>query len=113
MTDGLHLYVSNQVIGQTRIAKDSVNPSNIAGYPGEFQGDLMTYLFPNAYAVYKMDKMAFSAGFVPVGGGGSADFADGLPSIYGAMASTLSTPGLTGIKDPKVTSYGSSAYIGG
>jgi long-subunit fatty acid transport protein len=31
--------------------------------------------------VYKLDKLAFSAGFVPIGGGGGATYEDGLPSF--------------------------------
>lgn len=77
LKDGFHISLNNQFITQTRTIETT--------FPGlnrnEFQGDVVAPLFPSVYAVYKKDKLAFSLGFNPIGGGGSAKFADGLPSF--------------------------------
>lgn len=109
--DGLLLYVSNQFIFQTRSLKDDT-PSVFA--PGsdpiksEYKGSTTALLFPNVYAVYKMDKLALFAGFAPVGGGGTADFQDGLPLIYWGM---VAASGAFGAKDIDQSFTGSSAFL--
>ncbi|MFN2395409.1 MAG: OmpP1/FadL family transporter [Bacteroidales bacterium] len=82
LEDGFHLSLNNQTISQTR---------NITStFPGmlntEFEGKVSAPLFPTVYAVYKTDALAFSFGFNPIGGGGSADFEKGLPSFEQEVA---------------------------
>lgn len=77
MADGFHLAVHNQTIFQE---KKVVN-----GYPllneDTYIGDVEVPVFPSVFAVYKKDKLALSFGFGVNAGGGSADFASGLPSF--------------------------------
>lgn len=77
LNDGFHLSLNNQYVTQTRTIGTT--------YPGlnrsEFTGEVVAPFFPSFYAVYKKDRLAFSLGFNPIGGGGSAKFADGLPSF--------------------------------
>ena len=83
LNQGFHISVNNQYIVQNRNIKTT--------FPGlnreEFEGGVVAPFFPSVYAVYKMDKFAFSFGFNPIGGGGSAKFDDGLPSFEMQMAS--------------------------
>jgi long-chain fatty acid transport protein len=111
--DGLLLYVSNQFIFQTRTLEDS--SSAVAGsdpMKSEYKGTTTALLFPNVYAIYKMDKLALFAGFAPVGGGGTAKFDDGLPAFYWAMvgASALAGQPATSINQ---SFEGSSAFLMG
>jgi long-subunit fatty acid transport protein len=79
LDNGLHLSLSNQSIFQTRtITSDYpfLSPS-----PKSYQAELTAPIFPSIYAAYKMDKWSFSAGFNVIGGGGTADFQQGLPSF--------------------------------
>ncbi len=79
LSNGLHLSISNQSIFQTRTITNG-----FAGFnnpPNTYEADLTAPLFPSVYGAYKMDKLTFSAGFNIIGGGGSADFKAGLPSI--------------------------------
>ena len=79
LSDGLHISISNQTLGQT---KNVVNDfAYLNGSPADYQGDVSAPMFPGFYAAYKTGKIVFSFGFNPIGGGGSADFAGGLPSI--------------------------------
>lgn len=82
LEDGFHLSLSNQTISQTR----TINST----FPGmartEFEGGVNAPLFPTVYAVYKTGDLAFSFGFNPIGGGGSATFDDGLPSFEQQVA---------------------------
>ncbi len=79
LNNGLHLSLSNQTIFQTRtITSDYpfLSPS-----PKSYEAELTAPIFPSIYAAYKMDKWSFSAGFNVIGGGGTADFQQGLPSF--------------------------------
>ncbi|MEE9365683.1 MAG: outer membrane beta-barrel protein, partial [Dehalococcoidales bacterium] len=66
---------------------------------------------------YKMGSLAFSAGFMPIGGGGSADYADGLPSFESRVAPLASAPALVAVGvdayDLDMAFEGSSIYMGG
>lgn len=110
--DGLLLYVSNQFIFQERTLKDDTTSPLTSKLKNEYTGETNVYLFPNIYAIYKMDKLALFAGFAPVGGGGTADFSDGLPYFYWAMyASTVPLPGTSDLTSHKMSFEGSSAIL--
>jgi long-subunit fatty acid transport protein len=78
--NGFHLSLNNQSIFQT---KDVVNSYRYLHDSPEakYRGNVEALIFPGIYAVYKMDKLAFSFGFNPVGGGGGAKYDKGLPSF--------------------------------
>lgn len=76
-----------------------------SSYPGmnrsEFEGTVSAPVFPSAYATYKKNRMAFSLGVNPIGGGGSAFFEHGLPSFEQQVAilpPMLSASGITTTK---------------
>ncbi len=77
LEDGFHFSISNQSILQTRKIKST--------FPGlainDYEGNVTAPLFPTVYAVYKTGPLAISFGLNPIGGGGSADFEEGLPSL--------------------------------
>ncbi|MFZ4546534.1 MAG: hypothetical protein ACOYN4_03830 [Bacteroidales bacterium] len=77
--NGFHFSLNNQTIFQT---KDVINNyPYLNGTPTTFTGIVEAPVFPGVYAAYKMDKLAFSFGFNPVGGGGGAVYDTGLPSF--------------------------------
>ncbi len=82
LSEGFHLSLSNQTISQTRTIGST--------FPGlattEFEGGVSAPLFPTVYAAYKTGPLAVSFGFNPIGGGGSANFEDGLPSFEQQVA---------------------------
>lgn len=112
LEDGLHLSLSNQSIFQTKTAVNNYQYLNA----DEFVGDVIVPLFPNFYIAYKTGKLAFSAGFEPIGGGGSANFENGLPSFELPVSDLV--PGLAA-EGQSVSAYdidiafeGSSIYYG-
>ncbi len=113
LDNGMHVYFSSQTITQGRTIT-----SDLATLTSDtFEGSTFAPVFPNFYAAYKMDKLVLSAGLVPVGGGGSAVFDDGLPA-FAAPASAL--PALLSAENIATTKYdfdvafdGSSLYMGG
>ncbi len=125
LSDGFHLSLNNQTIGQTLKVKTAYDYLN--GSPKEYVGDVFAPIYPGVYAAYKTGKLALSLGFNPVGGGGGAKYETGLPSfemqianLVPLLASTL-TPldqaifGATGT-DPNfnnVTGYNSNIYFKG
>ena len=109
LEDGFHLSLSNQIIGQTK----SITNSALGGRT--FDGDVFAPVYPSVSAAYKTGKFAFSFGFYPVGGGGSAEFNDGVPSIEMGIASlptALATLGATGGYSYNTYLEGSSVYFG-
>jgi hypothetical protein len=114
LSNGFHLSLNNQTIFQT---KDVVNnymylhdtPST------KFTGNVKAPVFPGVYAVYKMDKLAFSFGFNPVGGGGGAKYDKGLPSFEMGIAdlvpSLKTSAGVTQYQ-ADINFEGTSVYFG-
>ena len=78
LADGFHFSVNNQIIGQTKTITNDYY--FLTEKPTEYIGTVSAPIFPGVYAVYKVNKFAFSLGFNPVGGGGGAEYATGLPS---------------------------------
>ncbi|MCF6242086.1 MAG: hypothetical protein L3J74_12160, partial [Bacteroidales bacterium] len=109
LEDGFHLSISNQIIGQTK------SITNSALGDRTFDGDVFAPVYPGLSAAYKTGKFAFSFGFYPVGGGGSAEFNDGLPSIemgIASLPSAMAALGATGGYSYNTYLEGSSVYFG-
>lgn len=83
LENGFHFSLSNQTIFQNR------NIKNFYAGPGGsyglnqyvYEGEVIAPVFPIVQGVYKMDRLAFSLGFSPIGGGGGAEYNIGLPSF--------------------------------
>lgn len=82
LENGFHFSLSNQSIFQTR----KITSSYIYLNDGLYEGKVTAPLFPSVSAAYKMDKLAISFGFNPVGGGGGATYERGLPSFEMSQA---------------------------
>jgi len=85
--NGLHLSLSNQSIWQNRTITSDY--SYLAGSPLDYNAELTAPIYPNFYVAYKMNKWTFSGGFGIVGGGGSAEFPDGLSDFEIPVASLV------------------------
>lgn len=110
LDDGWHFAFSGQTIWQTREISSNFPLLNSDFYKGE----TFVPIFPNLYAVYKQDKWAFSLGVMPVGGGGTSEFAKGLPAFEIPISQTktlLSSLGVTGY-DVDLYFKGSSTFWG-
>jgi long-subunit fatty acid transport protein len=83
MENGFHLNISNQSVLQNRtIINYYAGPGGSYGLnEHRYKGTVNAPVFPGVYAAYKLDKLAFSFGFNPIGGGGGAEFKKGLPSF--------------------------------
>ncbi|MFN8256381.1 MAG: outer membrane protein transport protein [Bacteroidales bacterium] len=110
LADGLHISVSNQSIFQDRTITSTFPPL----HNPEFEGSVSAPLFPDLYAAYKKGKFAFSLGFMPIGGGGSAVFDNGIPMIEIPVSSLTYNFAEQGVTDYGVISNfeGSSVYFG-
>lgn len=103
--NGFHLSLNNQSIFQT---KDVVNNyPYLNGTPTTYTGKVKAPVFPGVYAVYKMDKLAISFGFNPVGGGGGAKYDNGLPSFEMGVSDLVPKLGPKSETDP---GFGVSKY---
>jgi long-chain fatty acid transport protein len=126
LENGFHFSLSNQTIFQTKKVENFYKgPSNAFGLnDGYYEGDVKAPAFPSVYAVYKMDRLAFSIGFNPIGGGGGAKYLRGLPSfemsasdLVPALANTdldAATAGVQGTKQYRLDAYleGTSVFFG-
>lgn len=112
LNDGWHLYLSNQMINQTKTIVNDFPLLNNSTY----EGKVNVPLFPDFYAVWKKGKLAVSFGFGPNAGGGSADFATGLPSFETNLAMLplmITSMGLpTTAYSADIIFSGSSIYLG-
>ena len=90
LEDGFHFSLNNQIIGQTKTITNDYY--FLTENPTEYIGTVSAPIFPGVYAVYKINKFAFSVGFNPVGGGGGAEYATGLPTFEKQIANLV--PGL-------------------
>lgn len=111
---GFFASVNNQTINQTKTIT-STNPT-IAGQPKDFVGDVSAPVFPSIYAAFNVGKFSISAGFNPVGGGGGAEYAAGLPSFESMVSSIPAALSLQGIPtsqyDADIFFEGTSVYFG-
>jgi hypothetical protein len=125
LANGFHFSLNNQVIGQTKTITNDYYFLN--QHPTEYIGKVSAPIFPGVYAVYKKDKFAFSIGFNPVGGGGGAEYATGLPSFEMGISELVPVLGYmllpldqgvvgAGYPDPafsNVTGYNADIYFKG
>ncbi|NMC40178.1 MAG: aromatic hydrocarbon degradation protein, partial [Bacteroidales bacterium] len=117
LQNGFHISLSNQTIFQTREVENFYKgPGGAFGLNEPlFTGKVKAPLFPAIYAAYKTERLAFSIGFNPIGGGGGAEYTKGLPSFEMGPADLV--PALAasqGVSDYRLDAYlkGSSVYFG-
>jgi len=111
LEDGWHFSVNSQTILQEK--------NVYCGYPllndPNYQGTVTVPVFPTGFAVYKKNNWAFSFGFGPNAGGGTAEFKRGLPSFEIPISKVV--PGLAGLSqispDMNVTGYDADLYFQG
>ena len=96
LSNGLHLSLSNQSIWQTRTITSDY--AFLSGSPVEYNAELTAPIYPNLYVAYKTNKWTFSGGFGIIGGGGSAEFPEGLSDFEVPTASLV--PQLTAALAP-------------
>ncbi len=123
LNNGFHISLNNQFIWQNK--KDVTSDYELLSpTPKTFQGDVKVLLFPGVYAAWKLNKFAISFGMNPIGGGGGAEFAEGLPSfdnmiapivplVQGTLYSMVDDP--YGITPPTsaITGYQADIYFKG
>lgn len=111
LNEGLSFYLSSQTVLQDRTVKSDLATLN----SDTFEGTTFVPVFPNFYVAYKSGNLTMGAGFMPIGGGGSAEFDDGLPTFeapVSALKTALAPAGVTGYS-LDVAFNGSSTYLGG
>jgi len=113
LNNGFYFGLHNQTIFQTRTINSEFPLLNTHDY----KGVTTIPAFPTAFAVYKLDNWAFSAGFGPNAGGGTAKYKTGLPSFEKQISSI---PALLTSKKIPTSNYssdinfeGSSVFWGG
>jgi long-chain fatty acid transport protein len=112
LADGFHLALHNQSIWQDKTIVNDFPLLNANTYVGKVR----VPFYPDFYAVYKSGALALSFGFGPNGGGGTADYANGLSSFetgFSTLPTILSLMGLPTTKYSADISFkGSSMYLG-
>lgn len=111
LENGFHVSFSNQTVFQKKKITNSYALLNSNVNPvGEYIGDVTVPFFPSIYAVYKKDKLALGLGFHINAGGGSAEFANGLPSFESQIAVLPAALTAAGIP---TSNYGCDIYFNG
>ncbi len=108
MKNGFYFSLHNQTIFQTKTITSEFGQNMSPKLPllyDKYEGVVKAPVFPSAFAVYKNDNWAFSAGFGPNAGGGSAKYDHGLPSFEKQIARLVpAMSGLSSLGYP-VTAY--------
>lgn len=105
---GFHFSINNQTIGQSR--KIGSSYQYLKPTPKDFEAGVSAPIFPGVYAAFNLGKFAISAGFNPIGGGGSASYDKGLPSLEYSVSDLV--PMLTA-QGQNVTDYRLNALFDG
>jgi len=110
LSDGIHISLSNQSIFQTQTLTNTYPFLN----QKTFKGNVSAPVFPSLYFAYKTGKWAFSLGFNAIGGGGSAEFASGIPMVEVPVSSMLNEFAPLGVRGYSLNQYlkGTSIYWG-
>lgn len=117
LEDGFYIQVNSQTAIQGRTITSTYPTLN----DGTYEGSTFVPVLPTGFLAYKKGKLAISAGFTVIGGGGSAVFDRGLPSFEQQMSTLpVALAGLAEISPAlAVTGYsadiefeGTSAYYG-
>ncbi len=110
LSDGIHISLSNQSIFQTQTLTNSYPYLN----QSTFKGKVSAPVFPSLYVAYKTKKWAFSLGFNVIGGGGSAEFAKGIPMVEVPVSSLKNSFAPMGVSGYSLNQYlkGTSIYWG-
>ena len=116
LENGLHFSVSNQTIFQTKEVENFYSgPGGAFGLNESlYTGKVKAPVFPSVYAAYKMDKLAFSFGFNPVGGGAGALYEEGLPSFEMSVSDLVPAFVSMGATEYSLDAYleGTSVFFG-
>jgi long-chain fatty acid transport protein len=112
--DGFYASINNQTISQTKTV-GSTYPY-LTNFPVKYVGNVSAPVYPGVYVAYKTGKLAFSAGFNPIGGGGGAKYDKGLPSFEMKIADIpvgLTAQGIpTSLYSADINFEGTSVYFG-
>ena len=76
---GFHLSLNNQFIFKKHTI--TCDYPYLNGSPKSYEAKVKALLYPDIFAAYNIGKFSFSFGVIPIGGGGSADFSDGIASF--------------------------------
>ena len=116
LENGFHFSISNQIITQNiKVENFYSGPGGAYGLNESlFKGKVSAPIFPNVYAAYKMDRLAFSIGFNPIGGGGGAKYSKGLPSFEIDASDLVPALASQGASGYSLSTYfkGTSVYFG-
>jgi long-chain fatty acid transport protein len=100
LPEGFHFAISNQSIFQTKEIDSDLSTLN----SGSYTGDVKAMVFPDVHVAYNMGNIAFSGSFMPIGGGGGAEYSTGLPSFEYGYAGLVGLPAAA--LNPALSPYG-------
>jgi long-chain fatty acid transport protein len=106
MEDGFHFSLNSQTIFQSKDVTNNYVFLNDA--PKKYEGEIKVPVFPSIYATWKKNKIAVSFGFNPIGGGGGAEYKEGLPMFETQISNLVPglTSQLTGLNTAMTAGYG-------
>jgi len=112
LTDGFHFSLTNQSAFQTRTVTSTFAP--FAGFGGNatkvYEAKTKALLIPSFQLAYKKNRLALSASFAVIGGGGEATFSNGLPSFEAPVSMIPLGLNAAGVN---TTGYSLEQYLNG
>jgi long-chain fatty acid transport protein len=112
LNPGLYFSINNQTIGQGR--KITSDYQYLNPHPKDYEASLSSPIFPGIYAAFVFGNFGVSAGFNPIGGGGSAKYETGLPSLEYPVSELVPMLSAQGVTDYRMNALfeGKSIFFG-
>ncbi len=85
MKDGFYGYFSDQMLFDYQTMTDSSTSLSAYSFPSKYEGEAMTWAFPDIYAVYKQDNWSAFLQMGLIGRGAAATYNDCIPMIHKAV----------------------------
>ncbi len=104
--DGFFISLNNQTLFQNRLITSDYQYLNNA--PVDYEGSVTVPILPSIYAAYNTGKFSFSFGMNVIGGGGTAEFNEGLPMFEMSIADLYPA-----FMNQGVTDYSLNAHLEG
>ncbi|HOB84245.1 MAG TPA: aromatic hydrocarbon degradation protein [Bacteroidales bacterium] len=113
--NGFYVSLNNQSVFQTKTVTNNYQYLS-KEKPRTYIGEVRAPLYPGVYLAFNTGRLSFSAGVNPVGGGGGAEYAKGVPSFESQIADLVPSLVAQGIPTTNYDAFiffkGSSTYLG-
>ncbi len=90
LKEGLYGYLSDQMLFDYQTMTDSSSVLSARSFPDKYQGEAMTWAFPDIYALYRQDNWSAFIHMGLIGRGAAATYEKSIPLVNKVVSSLVS-----------------------